>query len=54
MASIIIFSAVWGVYFREWSGASVRARRLMAVGIALLIVSTMVIGGGTWLKSGAG
>jgi L-rhamnose-H+ transport protein len=54
MASIIIFSAVWGVYFREWSGASARARRLMALGVALLILSTMVIGGGTWLKSGAG
>jgi L-rhamnose-H+ transport protein len=51
MASIIIFSTMWGVYFREWKGASPRAHRLIFVGIATLILSTIVIGYGTYLKS---
>ncbi|MCC7475570.1 MAG: L-rhamnose/proton symporter RhaT [Pirellulales bacterium] len=51
MASIIIFSTLWGVYFHEWRGASRKARGLMTTGIALLILSTIVIGLGTYLKS---
>lgn len=51
MASIIIFSTLWGVYFKEWSGVSAKARRLIAFGIATLIVSTVVIGYGTWLNT---
>ena len=54
MASIMIFGTLWGVYFREWHGASPKARGLMATGIALLLASTIVIGLGTWLKSSAG
>jgi L-rhamnose-H+ transport protein len=50
MASIIIFSTLWGLYFREWFGASAKARKLIAAGIALLIASTVVIGWGAWLK----
>jgi L-rhamnose-H+ transport protein len=51
MASIIIFSTMWGVIFHEWRGASRRAHRLIFVGIATLILSTIVIGYGTYLKS---
>ena len=51
MASIIIFSTLWGVYFKEWSGVSKTARRLIAFGIATLIASTVVIGYGTWLNT---
>lgn len=49
MASIIIFSTLWGVYFKEWSGVSKKARTLITAGIATLIFSTIVIGYGTWL-----
>ena len=50
MASIIIFSTMWGWIFREWRGASRKAHTLITVGIALLILSTIVIGAGTYLK----
>ena len=51
MASIMIFGTLWGIYFREWQGASAKVRRLIAVGIALLITSTIVVGVGTWMRS---
>jgi L-rhamnose-H+ transport protein len=54
MASIIIFSTMWGWIFHEWKGSSKKAHGLIAAGIALLIVSTIVIGYGTWLKGQAG
>lgn len=49
MASIIIFSTLWGFYFREWFGASTKARTLIASGIGLLILSTVIVGVGAWL-----
>jgi L-rhamnose-H+ transport protein len=51
MASIIIFSTLWGVYFKEWSGAGKKARTLITLGIATLVFSTVVIGYGTWLDT---
>jgi L-rhamnose-H+ transport protein len=53
MASIIIFSTMWGWIFHEWKGSSGRAHRLIATGIVALIVSTIVIGFGTYLKGQA-
>ncbi|MCX6996429.1 MAG: L-rhamnose/proton symporter RhaT [Kiritimatiellaeota bacterium] len=54
MASIIIFSTMWGWIFHEWKGSSSKAHRLIASGILALILSTIVIGFGTWLKSQMG
>ena len=51
MASIIIFSTMWGWIFHEWKGSSKKAHSLIASGIAMLILSTIIIGVGTWLKS---
>jgi L-rhamnose-H+ transport protein len=53
MASIIIFSTMWGWIFHEWKGSSKKAHRLIASGIAALILSTIIIGFGTWLKGQA-
>ena len=50
MASIIIFSTMWGWIFHEWRGSSKKAHGLIAVGIAMLILSTIIIGFGTYLK----
>ena len=52
MASIIIFSTMWGWILHEWKGASKKAHLLIAFGISLLILSTMIIGYGAWLKGG--
>jgi len=51
MASIIIFSTMWGWILHEWKGSSKKAHALIASGIALLILSTIIIGVGTWLKT---
>jgi L-rhamnose-H+ transport protein len=51
MASIIIFSTMWGWILHEWKGSSKKAHTLIASGIATLILSTIIIGVGTWLKS---
>jgi L-rhamnose-H+ transport protein len=58
MASIIIFSTMWGWIFHEWKGASGTAHRLIAAGIATLVLSTVIIGAGvgwtnliSWLHS---
>jgi len=54
MASIIIFSTAWGWYFHEWRGSSKKVHLQIAAGIASLILSTIIIGLGTWLKSQGG
>ena len=54
MASIIIFSTLWGVYFHEWKNSSKKVYVLITSGIATLILSTVIIGYGTWLKGRAG
>ena len=54
MASIIIFSTMWGWIFHEWRGSSKKAHRLIGSGILALIASTLVIGFGTYLKASAG
>jgi L-rhamnose-H+ transport protein len=49
MASIIIFSTLWGIFLREWKGSSARTRRLLAAGLTLLVLSTLVVGYGNYL-----
>ncbi len=51
MASIILFSTLWGFALREWQGASAGTRRLVWTGIGLLVSSTVVIGIGNMLSA---
>jgi L-rhamnose-H+ transport protein len=53
MASIIIFSTLWGVALQEWKGTSRKTHALIATGLAVLIASTMLVGYGNFLKSGS-
>jgi L-rhamnose-H+ transport protein len=48
-ASIVIFSLLWGVGLREWVGSSDRTRRLLWLGISILISSTIIIGIGNYI-----
>ena len=48
MASIIIFSTLWGVALREWKGTRGATRALLAAGLATLIGATAVIGYGNF------
>jgi L-rhamnose-H+ transport protein len=49
MASIIIFSTMWGWILHEWKGASRRTHFLIGAGIATLILSTLIVGYGNFL-----
>jgi L-rhamnose-H+ transport protein len=49
MASIIIFSSLWGIALKEWRGSSVSTKTKLALGLATLIISTIVVGYGNYL-----
>lgn len=49
MASIIIFSSLWGIGFKEWKGAGRRAGQLLAAALLLLVASTVIVGYGNYL-----
>lgn len=49
MASIILFSTLWGFAFNEWKGTSRQTKTLVWGGIGLLVASTVVIGVGNML-----
>ena len=51
MASIIIFSSIWGLALHEWKGASPKAKGLLFLGLAVLVASTFVVGYGNLLGS---
>ena len=51
MASIIIFSTLWGVALHEWKGSSKRTHRLIALALFVLVLSTVIVGYGNYLKA---
>jgi len=52
MASIIIFSTLWGLGLKEWKGAGTPARRLLTLALVLLVGSTVIVGYGNYLALG--
>jgi L-rhamnose-H+ transport protein len=52
MASIIIFATMWGVILKEWRGASKKAILLLRLGVATLVLSTIIVGYGNYLGAG--
>ena len=51
MASIIIFSTLWGFALKEWAASSGATQRLVWTGIATLVASTVIIGTGNYLQA---
>jgi len=51
MAFIIAFSNMWGLILKEWSGAGKRTLRTILTGILVLVISTMIIGAGSYIKN---
>ena len=49
MASIIIFSTLWGIGLKEWKGTSRRTKCLVALSLVVLVGSTVVVGYGNYL-----
>ena len=52
MASIIIFSSLWGIALKEWAGSSRSTKRTLFLGLATLILSTIIVGYGNYLGVG--
>jgi L-rhamnose-H+ transport protein len=50
MASIIIFSSIWGLCLREWKGTSRFTKFILGVAIFTLIYSTIIVGFGNLMK----
>lgn len=53
MASIIIFSSLWGIALREWKGSSRSTKNLLAFGLFTLVAATIVIGYGNYIAVAA-
>jgi L-rhamnose-H+ transport protein len=51
MASIIIFSTLWGFALKEWAVSSGATKRLVWTGILVLVASTVIIGAGNYLQA---
>lgn len=49
MASIIIFSSIWGLALGEWKGASAKSKGLLFAGLGILILSTIIVGYGNYI-----
>jgi L-rhamnose-H+ transport protein len=49
MASIIIFSTLWGIALKEWKGAGTKTKLLVALSLVVLVASTVVVGYGNFL-----
>jgi L-rhamnose-H+ transport protein len=50
MSSQVVFSTLWGIVLKEWRGVSGRTRALLGAGLAVLVVSLVIIGCGNYLK----
>jgi L-rhamnose-H+ transport protein len=53
MASIIIFSTLWGIALKEWNGAGVRTKLLLGLSLLVLVASTIVVGYGNYAGGAA-
>ena len=54
MASIIIFSTLWGLFLHEWRGSGRRTMKLVWLGLLVLVASTIIVGYGNYLGGSAG
>ncbi len=51
MASIIIFSTLWGIALREWNGVGRRTKGMVALSLFVLVASTAIVGYGNYLAT---
>ncbi len=50
MAFIIVFSNMWGLILREWSGSGKKTIRTILTGLLVLVISTLIIGLGNYIQ----
>jgi len=51
MASIIIFSSLWGIALKEWKGSSSGTKTKLTIGLVMLVLSTVIVGYGNYLNA---
>ncbi len=44
MAFIILFSNLWGLYYKEWKGVHKKTMSTLFLGLAVIILSILMIG----------
>ncbi len=49
MAFIIVFGTLWGLWLHEWKGVKPATTALVWAGIAVLVLSTVIVGWGNYL-----
>jgi L-rhamnose-H+ transport protein len=49
MASIIIFSTLWGIALKEWRGAGSKTKLLVGLSLLVLVTSTVVVDYGNYV-----
>jgi len=54
MASIILFSSIWGLALGEWKGASAKSKGRLFIGLGVLVLSTIIIGYGNYISGQSG
>jgi len=54
MASIIIFSTLWGIALKEWKGVGTRTKWLVTLSLFVLVASTAIVGYGNYLGLSSG
>ena len=50
MASIMIFATIIGIFLKEWRGTSPRTKGMVTGGLLFLVLSTVVVGYGNYMK----
>ncbi len=50
MAFIITFSNMWGLILHEWRGSGKNTIRTILLGLAILVLSTIIIGAGSYIQ----
>ena len=51
MASIIIFSTLWGIALQEWRGREPPHHAAADAALAVLVASTVIVGYGNYLAT---
>jgi L-rhamnose-H+ transport protein len=54
MTFIILFSNIWGLVLKEWSGVSRKTKRAIFGGLIIIILSTAIIGYGNYMGDESG
>ncbi|MNY70611.1 hypothetical protein D3C86_2087780 [compost metagenome] len=50
MAFIILIANTWGIVLKEWSGVKKRTFGTVIAGIAIIIISVLIVGYGNSIK----